>query len=165
MHGAQLIETSSNIFLRKSTYETLKRLRNENSSNVIISFLNINFIRYKFEEIKFFCMYNADNLLIGETKLDSSFPDAQFFIEVYNKPLRLDVSGRSGGLLAFTKPHLPIRQLTKLKIPMHIQIIIFELNLRKEIWLVISVYKPSVTFLTGYLKLLTFIVLRVRSKL
>ena len=79
MHGAQLIETSSNIFLRKSTYETLKCLRNQNPSNAIISFLNINSIRYKFEDIKFFCMYNADILLIGETKLDPSFPDAQFF--------------------------------------------------------------------------------------
>ena len=32
-------------------------------------------------------MNNVDILLIGETKLDSSFPDAQFFIEGYNKPL------------------------------------------------------------------------------
>ena len=53
-----------------------------------------------------------------------------FFIEGYNKPLRLDISGRSGGLLVFTKS-------------MDIQIIIFELNLRKEKWLVVSVYKPT----------------------
>ena len=80
--------------------------------------------------------------MIGETKLDSSFPDAQFFIEGYNKPLRLDVSGRSGRLSVFTKSHLPTRQLTKLKIPMDIQIIIIELHLRKEKWLVVLVYKP-----------------------
>ena len=30
MHAGQLIETSSNISLEKSTCETLKRLRNEN---------------------------------------------------------------------------------------------------------------------------------------
>ena len=48
-------------------------------------------------------------LLIGETKVDSSFPDVQFFIEGYNKSLRLDVSGRSGGLLVFMKSHLPTR--------------------------------------------------------
>ena len=34
----QLFETSSNISLRKSTYETLKCLCNENPSNVIFSF-------------------------------------------------------------------------------------------------------------------------------
>ena len=38
----------------------------------------------------------------------------------YNKPLRLDVSGRSLGLLVFTKSHLPTRQLTNLKIQMDI---------------------------------------------
>ena len=99
MHAGQLIETSSTISLQKSTYETLRRLRNEKPSNVIFSFLNINSILYKFENLKFFCMNNVDILLIGETKLDSSFPDAQFFIEGYNKPLRLDVSGRRRGLL------------------------------------------------------------------
>ena len=76
MHAAQLIETSSNISLRKYAYEALKRVRNENPSNVIFSFLNINSIRYKFENLKFFCMNNVDILLIGEAKLDSSFPDA-----------------------------------------------------------------------------------------
>ena len=112
MHAAQFVETSSNVSLRKSTYETLKCLHNENSSIVIFSFLNINSIRYKFQDLKFFCINNVDILLIGETKLDSSFPDAQYFIADYNKPLRLDVSGRSGRLLVFTKSHLPTRQLT-----------------------------------------------------
>ena len=48
-------------------------------------------------------MNNVKILLIGETKLYSSFPDAQFFNEGYNKPLQLDVSGRSEGNLVFTK--------------------------------------------------------------
>ena len=65
MHAAQLIETSSNISLRGSNYETLKRLRNENTSNVFFSFLNINSIRFKFEDLKFFYMNNVDILLIG----------------------------------------------------------------------------------------------------
>ena len=43
-----------------------------------------------------------DILLIGETKPDVFFLDAQFFIEGYNKPLRQDASGRSEGLLVFT---------------------------------------------------------------
>ena len=45
-------------------------------------------------------MNNVDILLIREIKVDSPFPDAQFFIEDNNKPLRLDVSERSG---VFTK--------------------------------------------------------------
>ena len=38
MHSVQLRETSSNISLRKSIYEVLKRLHNESPSNVILSF-------------------------------------------------------------------------------------------------------------------------------
>ena len=64
-----------------------------------------------------FWMNNVDILLISETKLHLSFLDAEVFFEDHNKPLQLDVSGRNGGLLVFTKSHLPTRQLTKLKIP------------------------------------------------
>ena len=96
--------------------------------------------------------------MIGEAKPDFSFPEAQFFIEGYNKPLRLDVSGRSGGLLVFTKSYLPTRQLTKLKIPMDIQIIIFELNLRKEKWLAVSVCKPPAQDATYFLNWLSEII-------
>ena len=114
-------------------------------------------------------MNNVDISLIGETKLDSSFPDAQFFIESYNKPLPLNVSGRSGGLLVFTKSHLLTRQVTKLKISMDIQIIIFELNLRKEKWLVVSVYKPAAPDVTYFLNSLSQIIdfysITYRSKL
>ena len=88
----------------KSIYEALKRLSNENTLNVIFYFTNINSIRYKFEDLKFFYMNNVDISLIGETKLDSSLPDAYFFIEgYYNKSFRLDVSGRSRGLLVYPK--------------------------------------------------------------
>ena len=87
-------------------------------------------------------MNNVKILLIGETKLHSSFPDAQFFNEGCNKPLQLDVSGRSEGNLVFTKTYLPTKKLTKLNTSLDIQIIIFQLNLQKEKWLVVSVYKP-----------------------
>ena len=69
MHAVQSIETS----------RILNHLRNENPSNVIFFLLNLNFIFYKFEHLKFFYMNSVDTLLIGKTKLDSFFPDAQFF--------------------------------------------------------------------------------------
>ena len=39
--------------------------------------------------------------------------NAQFLIKGYNKPLRLDVSGKIRGLLDFTKSHLTARQSAK----------------------------------------------------
>ena len=71
----------------------------------------------KFEDLKFFCMNNV----------------TRYFIDRWDK---------TSGLLVFTKSHLPTRRLPKIKIPMDKQIIIFELNLPKEQWLLVSVYKP-----------------------
>ena len=46
--------------------------------------------------------------------------------------------------MVFVKSHIPSRRLNDSKIPSNIQIIPFEINLRKEKWLVASIYKaPS----------------------
>ena len=54
----------------------------------------------------------------------------------------MDVSSRRGGLLVYIKSSLPSKMLTKFKLPNNIQIIPFELNLRKDKWLFVSIYKP-----------------------
>ena len=41
------------------------------------------------------------------------------------------------------KSFLPYKMLTKFKLPVNIQIIPYELNLRKEEWLFVSIYKPA----------------------
>ena len=68
--------------------------------------------------------------------------DSQFLIPGFHKPLRMDVSSRRGGLLVYIKSSLPSKMLTKFKLPNNIQIIPFELNLRKDKWLFVSIYKP-----------------------
>ena len=45
-----------------------------------------------------------------------------------------------GGLMVFFKLHIPSRSLSDIKIPSNIQITTFEMNLRKEKWLVASIY-------------------------
>ena len=42
------------------------------------------------------------------------------------------ISGRQGGLLVYIKSHLPSRRLTNYTTPKDIQVISFELNLRKK---------------------------------
>ena len=54
----------------------------------------------------------------------------------------MDVSSRRGGLLVYIKSSLPSKMLTKFKLPNNIQIIPFELNLRKDKWLFVCIYKP-----------------------
>ena len=104
--------------------------------------LNINSIRNKFENICEFVPGNVDILCIGETKLDPTFSNSQFLIPGFHKPLRVNVSSGSGRLLVYIKSSLPSKMLTKSKLPNNIQIIPFELNIRKDKWFFVSIYKP-----------------------
>ena len=113
---------------------TLRLNRSKYSKNVIFSHLNINSIRNKFENLKEVVSNHVDVLVITETKIDKSFTTAQFIIEGFRKPLRLDISDKSGGLLVYVRSHLLLRQLTKFEIPSDIQAIPFEVNMRKEKW-------------------------------
>ena len=46
--------------------------------------------------------------------------------------------------MVFVKSHIPLTRLTEFKLRSSIQIIAFEINLRKKKWLVASIYKvPS----------------------
>ena len=42
-----------------------------------------------------------DILMISETKLDYSFPEAQFYIEGFRTPFRLDCNKHGGGILLY----------------------------------------------------------------
>ena len=106
----------------------LRNLRLKNAGNLIFSYLNINSTRNKFENLCKLVTGNVDILCIAETKLDSSFPRRPGF----HKPLRMDVSSRRGGLLVYIRSSLPSKMLTKSKLLSYIQIIPFELNLRKD---------------------------------
>ena len=78
--------------------DTLRLNRSKYSKNIILSHLNINSIRNKFENLKEVVSNHVDILAIAETKVDKSFPTAQFITEGFHKPLRLDISDKSGGL-------------------------------------------------------------------
>ena len=120
----------------------LRNLRSKNVGNIILSYLNINSIWNKSENLCELVAGNIDILCIAEAKLDRLYPNLQFVIPDYHKPLRMDVSSRRGGLLVYIKSSLPSKMLTKFKLPNNIQIIPFELNLRKDKWLFVSIYKP-----------------------
>ena len=60
----------------------------------------------------------------------------------YHKPYRLDVTDKQGGLLVYIKSHLPSKPLSTHNISNDIQVIPFELNLRKEKWMFMCIYKP-----------------------
>ena len=62
----------------------------ENSPNkIIVGHLNINSLRNKFEALQFIINRNLDIILLSETKLDDSFPSAQFMLKNFGIPIGL----------------------------------------------------------------------------
>ena len=90
--------------------------------------------------------------------MDGSFPTAQFEIKGYYSSFRLYITNKNGGLLVYIKSSIPSRKLSCDDICNSIQAIPFEINLRKEKWLVISIYRPpsqdSVFFLNSLTKII-----------
>ena len=67
----------------------LKKIRINNVYRVVIGHININSIRNKFDMLSSMVKDSTDTLMVLETKLDSSFPQAQFRIK--DIPLYLDM--------------------------------------------------------------------------
>ena len=55
--------------------------------------------------------------------------------------MRLDITSKRGVMLIYMKSSFPSRIMSNFKLPKNIQVIPFELNLRKEKWLFVSAYK------------------------
>ena len=87
-------------------------------------------MRNKFSGLTKLVFEHVNILIIAETKLDTSFPTAQFLMPGFHKPFRLDVITSSGGLLVCVKRSLPARELEAYKLQFNIQPIHFEINLR-----------------------------------
>ena len=123
--------------------ETALRLNHlKYSKNIIFFYLNISSIRNKFGSVREAIVNYVDIFIAAETKINESFPTAQFAIDGFHKPLRLDATDKSGGLLVYVRSYLPLRQLTKHEISSDMQALVFEINLRKEKWFFLSIYKP-----------------------
>lgn len=124
-------------------FETLRNLRNENRKRPIICYLNINSIRYKFNELKEILVDKlVDFLIIAETKIDDSFNSNLFQIEGY-KTERRDRTAYGGGLMTFVHSDLPFKRRKDLECE-QVENICYELSMAKRKWGIIGAYRqPS----------------------
>ena len=112
-------------------------------------------VRNKFASLGTLVSELVDVLSISETKIDSSFPTAQFQLVNFKKPYRLDKSSTSEGLLTFVRNDIPSRQLTDFSFPGDIQILPVELNLKKSKWLILNIYRNPRQNITYFLDCLS----------
>ena len=74
-------------------------------------------------------MGKVDILIVAETKIDASSLTVTFSAEGYHKQYRFNLSQKIGCILVYINSSIPSRQL-------------HSRNLKKDKWLVISVYRP-----------------------
>ena len=94
--------------------------------------LNINLIKNKFQFLEKEVCANLDILLISETKLDDSFPSAQFLLDGFSKAYRLDRCSNDGGILLYIRDDISSRLLLNSN---KTESIFAEINFRKKKWL------------------------------
>ena len=95
------ITNESNDMGENSISDNLRKLRMQNPKKVVMGHLNINSLPNKSEGIMDIVAENIDVFLISETKIDYSFPEAQFKYNGYGLPHRRDRALGGGGLILF----------------------------------------------------------------
>ena len=84
---------------------------------------------------------SLDYLVLSETKLDDSFPSAQFNLPNYEIRARRDRDKNGGGLIEFVKKGLICKKL-KIFEPRESECISSEITVSKRKWLCFSIYRP-----------------------
>ena len=129
--------------------KTLKLFRKDNLNKIILAHLNINSIRNKFDCLSEQVKGNIDILLISEAKIDDRFPVAQFIIDGFSPPYRLDRNCHGGGLMLVVRKdilsNLPVIE----KKP--IESFFIEIKLRNSKWFINCSYNPHKNSIATYL--------------
>ena len=85
----------------------LKTIRGNNLNKLIFANLIINSIRNRFEELISQVKGTVDVLMISETKIDDSFPIANFLIDGFSQPYRIDRNSSGGGIMLYVREDIP----------------------------------------------------------
>ena len=129
----------------KCSFEIIRNVKLNNPKRVTVGHLNINSIPNKLNGIMDMVRQNLDVFLISETKIDNTFPDAQFVCNGYSNPHRRDRFLGGGGLLMYINENIPSRVLKLHKTPEDIEILSVEINLKKQKWCIVGIYRPPCT--------------------
>ena len=97
---------------------------------------------------------NLDILLITETKIDSSFPEAQFEIDGFTTPYSVDRGCQGGGILLYIRQDIPSKLLINLKISENLEEFFVKLNFHRKKLLVCCSYNPQKSSITKHPDLL-----------
>ena len=100
-------------------------------------------MRNKINDLRKICRKTQIHVLcIDETKLDESFPDAQFHIEGYQYPaFRKDRNKNGGGKIVYVKEGLIAKRILEYE-NINIETICIEITISKRKWCLTFAYRP-----------------------
>ena len=146
----------------KDGKRVLKSSRCNNLKKLVLAYLNINFIRNKFELLSEQVRCNVAVLMFSKTKIDDSFPIGSFLIHGFSPPYRLDCHSKCGGIILYIREDIPSNLLATDKEP--IESVYVELNLRNEKYLINCSYNPHKTMIKNHLASLSHFLILHSSK-
>ena len=119
-----------------------KSLKKEIPNRSIFAQINVNSIRNKFQLLASQIINNVDVLTVSETKLYDSFLTAQFLLDGFSKPCRLDRCSNGGGILLYIKDYISSHLQADHRLPDNIEFLFTEINIRSKKWLLCWSYNP-----------------------
>ena len=128
----------------------LKCLTEGNPNHPIFPQVNINSIRNKFQFLASQIINNVGVLLLCETKLGDSFPTAQFLLDGFPKPYRLNRRSNGGGILLYVKDDISSRLLRDHRLPDNVECVFAEINIRNKKWLLCCSHNPHRNNISNY---------------
>ena len=108
----------------------------------MIGYLNINSVPNKIADLQII-MQNIplDYLVLSETKLGESFPNALFKIDGYGRRARRNRDKYGGGLIVFVRREIVCKNISAFELSFS-ESICSELTISKSRWLCFSIYRP-----------------------
>ena len=120
----------------------LQKDRRQYLNNPLIGYLNINSVRNKIADVQIFIQnIPLDYLVLSETKLDESFPNAQFNLDGYEIIVRWDRDKNVGGLIVFVRRGIICKRISDFELSFS-ECICSELTISKKRWLCFSISRP-----------------------
>ena len=111
------------------------------NKNLFFGHLNVSSVSNKFEALEFLIKDKFDVLLVRESKLDSSFPEAQFKIPGY-RIFRQDRNKYGSGTMFYINQNIPCKKIETVQSTPSIEILTLEINLGKGKVLIFLTCKP-----------------------
>ena len=145
-------ETTQNMAFEQFLYRGVTEITSENDQlelfrkhhhkDLLIAHLNINSIQNKFEELtEVIKKINAHIMFVSETKIDASYPNAQFKVPNYSL-YRNDRKKGGGGIMALISQSLVRTQLKPDKSFKTLEIIAFEIKTDMDNMVIVGIYRP-----------------------